>query len=316
MARKRPQIAPTGAMGRTLADLKEGLNRGFGELAGVVEDIFQRLEAAEQLRPGISNHSGETTKPQPLYTTSDYPVQDTQKGDNNMAKQRAGQGAQGGAGAQAGGNQPAGAQQGDNLNPLNTKLHGIHSNYGLNDLVTAMADAYISAAKYTDANGVERYHAYTSEEDKEMIGEKVADAMVYHLLRRHYQGVDQAFGQQLMNVQDPNGLKLMDPVLRSWFDTDMAGVKSLFKRQERVDLSTVFSYANQVEERYEGLIITETLRSGLKDQLKHQPTLAANMRDLNRLGLVGKAQADRWNSMDADSLLNVYAQMAKMSWNV
>lgn len=106
---------------------------------------------------------------------------------------------------------------------ISKKLANVEEEHQINQIASALTDTYVTHAKY-QKDGVDYYKDEFTREEAEALGDKLYDALGFHLHRR-YLKVDEKGYEALKAYKDPNGKPYIDTFTEYHFEIDRKGLK-------------------------------------------------------------------------------------------
>ena len=120
---------------------------------------------------------------------------------------------------------------------ISERLGNIEEEHHINQIASAVTDTYLTHAKY-DKDGVPHYKEEFTREEAEALGDKLYDALGFHLHRR-YLKVDGKGYEALKAIKDPNGKPYIDTFTEYHFDIDRKGLKRSLGRKKTGNKITI-----------------------------------------------------------------------------
>jgi hypothetical protein len=198
------------------------------------------------------------------------------------------------------------------LSAENRRIIDLKKRLDFNSLESALTDCYLSRAKYTDANGVVRYHTELPEDKKpEMIG-GIMDALRYHLNYRHFEGFKPEMAEALNGVRGPNGISYNDTMLEAVLRINQRGIERMFK-DTPISRDAVEKLGQSIGQDY----LKRNLMEAMEQEFGEEPErIKSGVKNLNSVyNLIPRLTDERLSSLRTEDLTRQYIQMVGTVWN-
>lgn len=136
----------------------------------------------------------------------------------------------------------------------------------IDQIASALTDTYLTHAKY-DKDGVTHYKEEFTREEAEALGDKLYDALGFHLHRR-YLKIDEKGYESLKNIKDPDGKPYIDIFTEYHFEIGRKQLKKSLAKKKTGNMISIASLQELLQEpvqkhatkAIEGIISKEHLR--------------------------------------------------------
>ncbi len=181
----------------------------------------------------------------------------------------------------------------------------------IDQISSAVTDTYLAHAKY-EKNGVTHYKDEFTREEAEALGDKLYDALGFHLHRR-YLKMDAKGYEALKQIKDPNGNPYIDVFTEYHFEIDRKGLKKHLGQKKANNKITIKDLQGILEPQIqkhanksiEGIISKEGLRDPEnRDQVKG--AIEGIIKEYNE-----NPEEYELETMDPQKMVSTYAGLAQ-----
>lgn len=194
---------------------------------------------------------------------------------------------------------------------ITSKLKSMQETSRLGQIAPSITDAYLSYARYKDANGVVMYKNKFSADEAESLADSVYEQLSYHTHRRFY-NMSESQMDALKGIVDPYGNSYMDTQVKHQFDLDRSMLRNSLKARaeqgETID-DKLLGAMLEDKVKYHSSKILQSILSPIEP--KHMDALKAYITGLVERHNLDKAVGERAkNTYDMQSLVQQYLGIA------